>query len=130
MPEPQSPDERRVKGLYQAALENAKGLATHFQPGYGTKELTPADTDMLWNERALSVEQEHDLWRAVKPDGTPQFTPEEIGLQVFPKRLGLMQGGGRIEPKAQHAWVNTQARRVEKQRQQQMAGPELMGEEV
>jgi hypothetical protein len=116
-----SPGEERAKGLYQAAVEHAKGLAPHFQPGYGTKELTPDEIDLLFDQRALSVEQEHELWRATKEDGTPMYSPEEIGTKVFPERLKLASGGGRFEPKDQHAWINKQAKRAEQRRAQQQA---------
>lgn len=116
-----SPGGERAEGLYREALERARGQAPHFQPGYGTKELTPDEIDLLWDQRALSVEQEHELWRAVNEDGTPRYSPEEIGAQVFDQRLRLASGGGRIEPKDQHAWVNKQAKRAEQRRAQQPA---------
>lgn len=112
-------------GLYKAAIESAKQLAPFFQPGYGTKEMTPQEELTLWNERKIPPEQEHDLWRQGRtPDRPgPILSPEEIGATVYPNRMQMMQAGGRIEPKDQHAYANKMAQKAEAQRQAQQADP-------
>jgi hypothetical protein len=67
--------------------------------------ITPEEELALWNERHLSIEQEHDLWRQ-------GLTPEEIGLRMFPNREILAVSEGRAQsPSAQIQYVNSMAKR-------------------
>lgn len=110
-----------MRGAMEAAIEKAKGLAPYFGPGYGAKKVQPDEINTAWNTREMSVEQEWDLWRQRKPDGSPMYTPEEIGLKVFPHRERLAKSGGRIQPRDWIAWANQQAERQFKQSGQQPA---------
>src|SRR5688572_9510132 len=88
-----------VKGLYEAMKKRAADIAPQFAPGYGTKELTPDDAYEIWHRRAMPLEKEWALWGETLPDGSPKYTPEQIGLLVFPDREKYVKSGGRIEPK-------------------------------
>lgn len=125
-----TPTPEFIEGLYNAMRKRAADMAPHFAPGYGTKEMTPEDTELVWNRRAMPVEQEWALWRAVKEDGTPMYTPAQIGMQVFPEREKLAKSGGRVEPKEWITFSNTLAKRMaakrEGQQQAAMAAPPMM----
>lgn len=121
----EAPSKKLVAGLYKAMLGRARSLAPHFEPGDGSKKLTPDDELTVWNYRELDQEQEWELWRAVKPDGTPQLTPEEIGDKVFPKRRPLITGGGRIEPKEQIAYAMRIAKRAQQRAEAEQTTPEM-----
>jgi len=123
MPEEQDRrSEAFVRGLFDAAVQRARGLAGYMDPGMGGKRLSDQDIDAAWNTRALSVEQEWDLWRQGRTSeslarGERALTPEEIGMQVFPHREKLGKSGGRIMPKEYAQWVNGRAKREEDKRQ-------------
>lgn len=105
------PNEQFLEGLYQAMRARAVDLAKQLAPDASGKELTPDEIHLLWNTRAMPLEQEWALWSQTNPDGTPTFTPEQIGLMVFPQREGLAKRGGRVEPREQTLWANQQAKR-------------------
>lgn len=125
---PQDLDQRSeqfMRGLFETTVEKARGMAGYMSPGLGGKKLSDADVSLAWNERALTVEQEWDLWRVGRtPEtaGQRPFTPEEIGLQVFPKRERIAKSGGRVEPKEWMVWVNQRAEH-ERKKQEQQASP-------
>lgn len=103
-----------MRGLWDATKAKAAGMAAYAAPGMGGRELSDEEIAQAWNTRALSVEQEWDLWRQRKPDGSPQYTPEEIGMQVFPHREKLAKSGGRVEPKDWIGWANRRAEHEQK----------------
>jgi hypothetical protein len=109
MPAEQSPHEQMVSGLWDKLKERAGGLGGLIGKGYDATPLSEDDEAMLWSRRALSVEQEWDLWRQ-------GLTPEEIGMQVFPDRERLVKSGGRIEPSQWYSRANTLAARAERTR--------------
>ena len=113
---PSGPDKDFFEGLYQSMRGRAAGMAERFKPGYGSKELDGDDLETLWNRRAMSIEQEWALHRELNQDGTPAYTREQIGLQVFPDREKLAKSGGRVEPREFISWTNAMARRMEKKR--------------
>lgn len=114
---PTGPDQAFLDGLYQTIRKRAAGMAPHFQPGYDATELDGDDLEAVWNERAMPLEAEWELHRALGPDGvTPLYTREQIGLMVFPKRERLAKSGGRVEPKEWISWANSTAKRMEKRR--------------
>jgi hypothetical protein len=110
-----------IEGLYEAMRKRAADLAPNFAPGYGTKEMTPEDVDLVWNRRVMPVEQEWELWRQTKPDGTPMYTPNQIGLLVFPDREKFAKSGGRVEPAEWIPFVNQTAKRMAAKREAQAA---------
>lgn len=129
MPEQDRRSEAFMRGLFDATIERAKGLAGYMDPGMGGKRLSDDEIDAAWNTRALTVEQEWNLWRQGRtPEsvarGERMLSPEEIGMQVFPHREKLGKSGGRIMPKAYADWVNQRANREEKKRQTQAATSE------
>lgn len=125
--------EEFMRGLFEQTVEKARGVAAYMSPGLGGKKLTPAEEEMAWSERALSVEQEWDLWRLGRtPEtaGQRPLTPEEIGLQVFPKRERIAKSGGRVQPKEWVAWVNSYAERQRKKRAEQPSALMAEGQTV
>jgi hypothetical protein len=129
---PDTPTPHFIEGLYQAMRKRAADLAPHFAPGYGTKAMTPDDLDAVWNRRAMPLEQEWELHRQKKDDGTPLYTPAQIGLLVFPEREKLAKSGGRVEPSEWISWSNQQAKRQaakrEAQQRQLETPPPMEGE--
>lgn len=110
---PSGPDDAFLEGMYQTMRKRAESMAPHFRPGYGAKELDGDELETVWNRRALTLEQEWELHRAVAEDGvTPRYTREQIGLLVFPDREKLAKSGGRVEPKEWISWVNSTAKRM------------------
>jgi len=108
------PQEDFSAGLWDAMKGSVAGVSDHFAPGFGSKELTPAEELSIWNERQLSLEQEWELWRA-------GFTPQEIGLKVFGNRQRLAKSGGRVEPADEIAYANRLALRAEAAKTQKPA---------
>lgn len=100
----------------KADASNASGIFS----GQGhAKKLTLDEKLAIWNDRALSVEQEHDLWRQGRTPETahlPILSPEEIGLKVFPKREQLYKSGGNVEPKDWIKEANFLGQEAEKRR--------------
>jgi hypothetical protein len=121
------PSSEFLDGLWEQAKARVADMAGQFAPDKAdTRKLTPDDISMLWNTRAMPLEKEWELWRAVKPDGSPMYTREEIGKLVFPEREKLALRGGRIEPKSQISWVNAEAKRQEAKRLAQAPPPDPM----
>lgn len=118
---PGTPTPEFIEGLYDAMRKRAADMAPSFAPGYGTKKMTPEDVETVWNRRAMPVEQEWELWRAVKPDGSPMYTPAQIGMQVFPEREKFAKSGGRVEPKEWITFANQTAKRMAAKREAQQA---------
>lgn len=115
-----------LRGLWDATVNKAQGMSGYMAPGLGGQKMTPDDIDEAWNHRALTVEQEWDLWRqGSTPEriaaGERKLTPEEIGMQVFPHREKLAKSAGRVQPKDWIGWVNQQANRQVKNSEQQPA---------
>lgn len=111
-----------LEGLYQTIRKRAAGMAPNFSPGYDSKELDGDDLETVWNRRAMPLEDEWELHRAVQEDGvTPLYTKEQIGLLVFPDREKLAKSGGRVEPSEWIRWVNFQAKRMAAKREAQAA---------
>ena len=121
---PSEPTPKFIEGLYEAMRKRAADLAPHFSPGYGTAELDSEDLETLWDRRAMPLEKEWELHRAMKTDGTPLYTPAQIGQLVFPERAKLAASGGRVEPKEQIKWVNRTAQRMAEKRAQRQAALE------
>lgn len=121
MPDLQQPGPAFLEGMYQAIRSRAAGMAPRFQPGYDATELDGDDLEVVWNERAMPLEQEWELHRAMKPDGTPLYTREQIGLMVFHKREKLAKSGGRVEPKEWISWTNQTAKRMAAKREARAA---------
>lgn len=106
-------DESFLRGAFETLMKRAEGMAPHFAAS-GGKKLSDEEIETAWNTRALSVEQEWELWRQGNTPETahlPKLTPEEIGLKVFPHREKLAKSGGRIEPKQFIGWANSYAER-------------------
>jgi len=114
-----------IEGLYEAMKARAASLAPHFTPGYGSKAMNADDEDVVWNRRKIPVEQEWELWRQKKPDGTPMFTPSQIGLMVFPDREKFAKSGGRVEPKDWITFANRTAQRMAAKREAQQQSAEM-----
>ena len=115
-----------LEGMYQAMRKRAESMAPHFKPGYDAKELDGDDLDTVWNRRAMSLEQEWELHRAVNEDGSPKFTRRQIGLMVFPDREKLAKSGGRVEPAEVISWVNSTAKRMAARREVRVAEQSTM----
>ena len=116
----QTQQERYLSGLWNQMKQRSAGLATTVGPGIDTKSLTPAEHDRLWDERFLTIEQEHDLWRQGRtPEtaGQPILSPEEIGMRVFQNREKLAKTGGRLEPSQWYDYISRMADRAERRRQ-------------
>jgi hypothetical protein len=114
------PNSDFLEGLWQQARARVGDMAGQFTPDpETTKTLDSGDVETLWNLRAMPLEKEWELHRATKPDGSPMFTPEQIGLMVFPHRERLMKSGGRVEPKEQVRWANQMAKRQQAKRMAQ-----------
>lgn len=116
MADEQQPSPEFLEGLYQRMRARAAGMAPRFQPGTDSTELDGDDLETLWNKRAMPVEQEWELHRAVKEDSTPLYSREQIGLMVFPEREKLAKSGGRVEPKEFIRWANRTAQRMRARR--------------
>lgn len=128
---PTGPDRDFLEGMYQQMRGRASEMAPRFKPGYGATELDGDELEAVWDKRAMSLEQEWELHRAVNEDGTPKLTREQIGLMVFPERERLAKSGGRVEPREMIAWVNQTARRMEQRRAQRaMLPPPIEGEVI
>lgn len=113
------------KAYGQAMWERLKQDATNASgifSGQGhSKKLSLDEKLAVWNDRALSVEQEWELWRQGRtPEsiarGEKPLSPEEIGLKVFPKREQLYKSGGNVEPKDWIKEANYLAQEAEKRR--------------
>jgi hypothetical protein len=118
-----------LRGLFETTVEKARGMSAYMAPGLGGKKLSDEDVSLAWNTRALTVEQEWDLWRIGRtPETAGQriLTPEEIGMQVFPHRERIAKSGGRVQPKEWFSWVNQRAERERKKKEQQQ--PSWMAE--
>lgn len=113
---PVQPDDAFMEGLYQTFMSKAKGMAP-FINSDGAKKLTPDEISLLWNKRAMPIEKEWELHRAVNPDGSPMYSREQIGLMVYPERERLAKSGGNIEPKAFIGQANRIAQREAAKRQ-------------
>jgi hypothetical protein len=147
----ETPTTQMVSGLWDQMKDKAAGLGGLIGAGYGATALSQDDEDMLWDQRFLTIEQEHDLWRARKqvpvmgpdgrpvagPDGSPlmqdtaepRYTPEEIGKLVFQNREALAKRGGNLEPKDQYRKFATLAQRAERRRlavEQEQQQPDVM----
>lgn len=123
-------DEVFLRGLFDAAIERARRLSEYMSPGAGGKRMTDDEIEQAWNERAMPVEQEWELWKIGKtPEtaGMRPLTPEEIGLRVFPRREKLAKSGGRVRPSEFIGWTNNYAERRRKAKEQQQAP--MMGAE-
>lgn len=117
------PNEEFLEGLYQHLKQRVQGMATQLSPDTEvTKKLNQDEISTLWNTRGMPLDAEWEMWRQLQPDGTPRFTPEQIGLAVFPHREGLAKRGGRIEPREQARWVNSRAQWETAKREAEAAG--------
>jgi len=110
-----------LEGLYQTIRKQASGMAPKFSPGYDSAELDGDELETVWNRRAMPIEQEWALHRAVKEDGTPLYSRRQIGLMVFPDREKLAKSGGRVEPHEWISWTNQTARRMAQRRAERAA---------
>jgi hypothetical protein len=113
--------EQHLRGLWDQMKARAKGMSIVYGPGYDNKPLSREEEKTLFRQRALSVEQEHELWRATNQDGSPMYTPERIGQLVFDQREKLAKSGGRIEPKQWIKYLNDLAAEVEDEDRQTAA---------
>lgn len=119
-----------LEGLWNRMKDMAGGMAGVYGQGYNTKPLNEHEELMLWNKRALSLDQEWALWRqgrTPETQGQPILTPEEIGLKVFPEREKLAKSGGRVEPKDWHAYIKKMADKSEAQFQATREPPDMTG---
>lgn len=120
---PIQPNEAFFAKGYELLKDRARRMAGQVASDEGAKKLSEDEISTLWNERAMPLEQEWELHRARQADGTPTYTPEQIGLLVFPKREQLAKSGGRLEPNEVTAWAN---RRAEKEAAKRAAANEQM----
>jgi hypothetical protein len=112
------PNRDFLKGAYEAMRTRAQGIADQMKPGVGATELDSDDFETVWNRRAMSLEEEWELWRQRQPDGvTPLYSPEQIGTMVFKDREKLIKSGGRVEPKEWISFANTAAKRMRAKRE-------------
>lgn len=111
------------RGLFEQMKGHAMGMAGAADADE-LEKLTPDEKLMLWNRRAMPIEKEWELHREVNPDGTPRYTPEDIGLMVFPDRERLAKSGGRIEPKEFAREANRLAKRAAERRALEAPPPE------
>lgn len=100
------PDAAFLEGAYQALKLRVQGMAKNLTPDKEAKRLTPDEISTLWNTRHMTLEQEWELWKALKPDGTPLYSPEAIGMLVFRDRERLAKSGGNVEPADQIKTAN------------------------
>lgn len=95
----------------------------------GIAEIPSAEERRRYWQRALTVEQEQQLWaEEMARRGIQQLTPGapetiEMGLgiakQVFPDRFDMMTGEGRDQASAQAEWAYKHAQRGEPQPRQE-----------
>ena len=122
---PVQPDDVFLEGLYQTFMAHAKGLAPLISSD-GAQKLNQDEIDILWDHpRAMPIEKEWELHRAVQDDGSPMYSPEQIGLMVWPQRERIAKSGGHIEPKDFIRAANRQAARMQVKRQAEPVLPDL-----
>lgn len=110
VPKYQPQSREYAKQLWEKFKEDAANTAARIGTGYDTKQLTMDEKLAIWNDRALTVEQEWELWRA------GELSPEAIGMRVFPKREQLAKSGGNLEPDLWIKAANHYAQEAEKRR--------------
>lgn len=92
-------NEQFFEGLYQQMRKTAAGMAGAADADDDLKKLTLDEKLRLWDQRDMPVEKEWELHRAVNEDGSPMYSPRQIGLMVFKNRERIAKSGGNIEPK-------------------------------